>query len=484
VSSAEPRLRQATDLPRAVKYATLSHCWGTHTFLTLMKDNLNDFLERIPPEALSKTFQDAIDIVQYLGYQYLWIDSLCIMQDDDDDWKKESALMTQVYGGSQINIAAAGAANGSQGCFFNRKVTWRCQVRVEVMGRVFICYSSNFAESFNEMPLMARGWVLQERMLARRTIYFTKTEVFWECRRGMKCETFTNRLPSLTLEDFRNLPTSWFTDTSSWSQIIMRYSRCKLTKGVDKLVAVSGLARLIHEMTDEVYIAGMWRRGLEEQLLWGSNGHNATTPSKSYRAPSWSWASTDGEVNIPYIPDLDDDYDGYSNEDDDCEVPSPHELYICVQDVQVENSPASNAFGEVVSANLRLRVELLVSRCRTDDNHGLLCQDIFMNEKAIQILTLFDQPTEQLKGEIPFYLLPVRGNLYDQDPDITGLMLQPTGNVKGQYKRIGKFFFQDVYESMDFLEMARREENKATNDDFAHISIDADGRRHQYIDLV
>ncbi|KAH7417715.1 heterokaryon incompatibility protein-domain-containing protein [Cadophora sp. MPI-SDFR-AT-0126] len=104
----------------SIKYATLSHCWGGKDFLKLVRANLASFQVKIPYEDLSNTFQDAIFIARYLGFEHLWIDSLCIIQDDEDDWATESTLMTDVYGGSHLNIAAVSAENGDAGCFFKR----------------------------------------------------------------------------------------------------------------------------------------------------------------------------------------------------------------------------------------------------------------------------------------------------------------------------------------------------------------------------
>lgn len=95
--NASIRLCLGIDLEPGTKYATLSHCWGNKRFLTLKGDNYLEFLSQIPAEALSRTFLHAIEVAQYLGFQYLWIDSLCIIQDSNDDWKKESSLMSMVY---------------------------------------------------------------------------------------------------------------------------------------------------------------------------------------------------------------------------------------------------------------------------------------------------------------------------------------------------------------------------------------------------
>jgi len=122
---------------KRLKYATLSHCWGSQPILRLLKHNLSNFADQIPDSALCKTFQDAIYVARYLKIDYIWIDSLCIIQDDEEDWKKESVLMSDVYGGSYLNIAAAGANNGTQGCFFppQQTMVFRHQVSAKINGK-------------------------------------------------------------------------------------------------------------------------------------------------------------------------------------------------------------------------------------------------------------------------------------------------------------------------------------------------------------
>jgi hypothetical protein len=93
-----------------------------------MRNNPEKFRVRIPLEGLTETFKDAIHTNRFLGLQYLWIDSLCILQDDPDDWMRESPSMSSVYGGATINIATSGAVDGSLGCFFDRHTSWRCQI--------------------------------------------------------------------------------------------------------------------------------------------------------------------------------------------------------------------------------------------------------------------------------------------------------------------------------------------------------------------
>lgn len=170
------------DFQEEIIYATLSHCWGTATFTVLTKATFQDFHDSIPTDALSKTFLDAILVCEELGVDYIWIDSLCIIQDSSEDWyvndssplafhlthlsrTKEAAMMTHVYGNSHINIAASGAANGHDGLFFGRSAVWRCRIKINLSESDNMLYncvpSSMYVGSIIWEPLSTRGWTLQ-----------------------------------------------------------------------------------------------------------------------------------------------------------------------------------------------------------------------------------------------------------------------------------------------------------------------------------
>jgi hypothetical protein len=143
------------------KFADSTNILGGDTkYATLTKDTIDSFQKKIPPEALSQTFLDAIDIARELGVNYLWIDSLCIIQDDSEDWETEASSMSAVYGGSLINIAASGASNGSIGCFFKRENTWRCQIEVVMndKGKLYdVVPLLMYEERLVQTPLGKRG---------------------------------------------------------------------------------------------------------------------------------------------------------------------------------------------------------------------------------------------------------------------------------------------------------------------------------------
>lgn len=297
-----------SELATAPRYASLSHCWGKHQIIVLLKDNLEEFRTCIPPEQLSKTFREAIETTQYLGLQYIWIDSLCIIQDDAGDWAKEAAMMSGVYGGSSVNIAASGAMDGTVGCFFDRLGSPRFnfsggESEEEVIS-FFSSFPLTFEKQFTEAPLSTRGCCFQESFLPRRTLHFTHREVFWECDERLASESFPSTIPSWAANRMQLKKQPLTLDT--WAKVVDEYSTRQLTFSKDKLVAVSGLAKIFElEMKDD-YVFGLWKRDIEEQLCW-----NAKFPAQQFSpptAPSWSWASLDGTINSRNDPELNDFY--------------------------------------------------------------------------------------------------------------------------------------------------------------------------------
>ncbi|TVY38528.1 hypothetical protein LOCC1_G007610 [Lachnellula occidentalis] len=241
----EVRLFLAQEIDECPKYATLSHCWGSVLFETLKTGNLEAFRKRIPSTALTKTFRDAIDTSRYLGLQYLWIDSLCIIQDDPNDWDVESSRMADVYGNSSLNIAASGAADGNAGLFFARDSFWRSQIQLKDGDKssLYDCCPWYHDFDFTRSPLECRGWARQERILPRRTLHFAETQIFWECEKKFSSEFFPCDCVGVPPEhDWNSLPKPPF-DCGQWMSMIGVYSRCKLTYSSDKLVAISGIAR-------------------------------------------------------------------------------------------------------------------------------------------------------------------------------------------------------------------------------------------------
>ncbi|KXH62348.1 heterokaryon incompatibility protein [Colletotrichum salicis] len=178
-------------------YAALSHCWGKHRILTTTSHNLGRHCIAINFSNLPKTFQDAIKIVRFLGLRYLWIDSLCIVQDDADDWRKESVQMGRIYKDAEITVAASGARHGSEGFFVPRpplppvvRLPYGEPSQGEYMSATL--FPDSMDTTVSETPLGSRAWITQEWMLSPRVIHHTKARMVWACRTLLKCEDGEN----------------------------------------------------------------------------------------------------------------------------------------------------------------------------------------------------------------------------------------------------------------------------------------------------
>ncbi len=172
-------------------YVTLSHCWGKIEIKMLKMANLNQLIECIDIAELPKTFQDAIQISRRLDIRFLWIDSLCIIQDSKEDWLKESVIMGDIYQHAYCNIAATAAPDGRTGCFLERNPLLAQPFRVRIdsypgprsNSSVYSLAPQVFWEQgLLQAPLLQRAWVVQERTLSPRVIHFGKDQLFWECQ--------------------------------------------------------------------------------------------------------------------------------------------------------------------------------------------------------------------------------------------------------------------------------------------------------------
>ncbi|KAJ6196888.1 heterokaryon incompatibility protein-domain-containing protein [Bipolaris maydis] len=437
------RVYQRDELNAGVEYATLSHCWGRTRYLTLSKNNLQQLKTQIPSEDLSRTVQDAITIAHDLGFEYIWVDTLCIIQDDLADWKREAASMTSVYENSSLNIAAAGARDGRDGCFFSRPTHWNCKLQL-YNSQHTLEYSaapvSLYSQCLIDMPLMERGWVLQERLLAVRTLHFTTTELFWECNHTTACESFPERLPGDMRMSSRFLHKKTIND-SMWPWIIARYSACKLTYVKDKLVAISGLARKIHQQTNDQYVAGLWRKHLEAQLCWFIWIPGPRRETEAYIAPSWSWASVDVPVHTNHVSLLD------------------RPVLISVVDVKIGYTEF-DSFGTINSATMRVRCCGL-HRASFDGSTNEL---LLPGNKGVTGGTVMpdnspDGGDETIQEGL---LLPVfvdNGN----DEAIIGLVLKLSGQGKGVYRRVGRFCVSLKESLIDTL-------GQIVDDGYGHLS--------------
>ncbi len=243
-----------------VQYATLSHCWGGLEFLNLTTRTLESFKIGIPFDSLTQTFRDAINVTLDLGLCYIWIDSLCIIQDCDQDWSIEAGRMRSVYGGSFINIAASGAKDGTKGLFLKPpNLVGAAHFPPSSSGTTSygIALTNLYSGGITDTLLSSRAWCFQERLLSPRTLHFGQGDLFWECRTYDACESFPNVFPEALKKSSVIRPRK--STYEIWPEIVKMYSRCNVTFSKDKLVALAGVARVAESESGDHYLAGLWR---------------------------------------------------------------------------------------------------------------------------------------------------------------------------------------------------------------------------------
>lgn len=174
------------------RYIALSHCWGQlsddQRFCTY-ESNLDQRMADISYDRLPPTFRDAVNVTRALGVRYLWIDSLCIIQQNAADWANEAGRMEDVFSNAHYTIAASSASSSLVGFLGSRMPRDAIGVTTP-SGPVYLAEAiDDFATDVEKSILSTRGWVFQERALSRRTIYFTSKQVYWECGDGVVCET-------------------------------------------------------------------------------------------------------------------------------------------------------------------------------------------------------------------------------------------------------------------------------------------------------
>ncbi|KAH6876718.1 heterokaryon incompatibility protein-domain-containing protein [Thelonectria olida] len=335
------KLVPGKDVPLDSRYITLSHRWGKQESLKLTRNTFLEHSRGIHGEKLPRLFAEAAQVANSLGVCFIWIDSLCIRQDSDDDLAKELATMDNIYQNAFANIAGTFASDSSGSLFSDQNALSFSSHRARKSGDVSTGLATDFwwfdsdDGVFNRLEaesLYSRAWVFQERLLARRNVSFTGSQLFYECSEELSCEAVEISHPSLNrlcvAEALRCRPFDSFDSVASedfrrpqlfsiesldqltrtqclnvWGKIVQSYSGLNLTVPSDKLAALSGLARRFHARLQTPYYAGLWGANLQADLCWqrSPDGSDDSGPARrvdGYRAPTWSWACLDGPVEV------------------------------------------------------------------------------------------------------------------------------------------------------------------------------------------
>lgn len=319
-------------------------------------------------ESLPETFRDAIILTRRLGYQYIWIDSLCIIQNIHEDWTSESSQMFRVYANASINLSASAARNPTDGIFESGNGMRNCSAPITklecrsekkgIEGVVGVRLQMGGNGPFvllPEEPLHRRAWVLQESVLSPRRIDFASTQLYWECRTSLHTEGYPksddgesfltssgrklHRLAARKMESNPDIVRYFRTarDPMSWwyPMLYDSYRDRGITMDHDILPALAGVAEEVARRTGYHYKAGLWLEDLHRGLLWQPSYSSKKTEDEF--CPSWSWASFKTPSRDRRL-----DLDSYAE---------GHRATILDVDIKVDGD---NDFGRVKSGAIKL----------------------------------------------------------------------------------------------------------------------------------
>lgn len=317
-------------------YTALSYCWGGEQLVQTTEATMRRHLLRINFSDLPPTLKDAIIVTENLGLKHIWIDALCIVQDDPRDKALEIGRMPLVYSQASVTILASRAKSVDEGFLQDRPLS-RVVPKPDQVFKVPCIGSDGTSGSLilaqkpttPSEPLKKRAWALQEELLSPRLLQYGTLQTQWMCRQSDQDEMFTDgsaghgtgpstlelsvatreaeqraafyqKIDGLVLKsrEEASQPALKELTRQEWYRLVQRYTGRKLTLDSDRLPAISGIAQRLNNILDDEYLAGLWRSTLEYDLLW-ERSHFAPGSNCSRReSPSWSWAS----INAPITP--------------------------------------------------------------------------------------------------------------------------------------------------------------------------------------
>ncbi|KAM0342610.1 hypothetical protein ACHAPU_009337 [Fusarium lateritium] len=314
-------------------YCALSYCWGNkEENLTTTRENVSRHKEGISMASLPMFIQEALLAARTLGYRYIWIDALCIIQDDPDDWDKEASKMKDVYANADLTLSSLVAKGCNEHLFQSRgpmttrpipfdiwmpkieRPRWDPEVIHQPAVYPTLLINQTEHEGFSgggdvssRAPITSRGWVLQEQMLSTRILYFGSSYILWECL----CTTAFDLDPSQSITPsiggaaraqsrekyaIQRVVSPWDDDPDEleyqpyglWQSLLTKYTERRLTNPSDRIPAFLAISESLEKAIGEEFIGGVWKgERLLESLSWNVEQADDGQP----KAPSWSWAS-------------------------------------------------------------------------------------------------------------------------------------------------------------------------------------------------
>lgn len=478
-------------------YISLSYRWTAETAKSIMtKKNRDTYYKSIPVDEWPPIYKDIASVARRLGVRYIWIDALCIIQGDKQDWIEQSMMMEKVYENGLLNFAAIfGEHSPGLECSRLPLSTTPCVVTsrtTDTEGAEKVHHwvakldYNDFLEAVPSAPLYNRGWTLQERVLSKRTVHYGK-QLYWECLCSVASEAFpcptekfqnestqeeiedparsikkaiqagedTSRNP-LSQTEHQTQPTIY----PIWVEIVKKFLSMSLTDASDRLVALRGLVNRLHDQIPNAsassYAAGLWHveHCLREQLCWYADWSSGWNTPESIELdaklakhfPSWSWAvCATGSVNFPW------EKLGFG--------PEEKRNLVKIESLHGSDNNATDSSGParlVVRGKLILGIDIAtiidnsqlgsdfdISADVPEDDH-----DPETSPRTFGAMIRLDRPIQQENRQGTLALLPIYSGAEPREIEsIRGLLLEQVEMATEQgppvYRRLGRF---DVYD--------------------------------------
>ncbi|GLA25380.1 hypothetical protein AnigIFM63326_002080 [Aspergillus niger] len=386
-----------------IHYVCLSYCWGGLQPNMTTTSRLDSYLAGIDTTEISETILDAIRVCLAMGYQYLWVDALCIVQDCEPDKIVELGKMASIYSGAILTICVMSAKSATEGflrqaypnCSDHQSIrTWHADIRDELSQFVtgFLEIRSDFSDDdIFDSPILKRGWTFQEALLSPRLVMFSAHGQ----RPALRCSTHTvqsdggritahpKTLVNLgeveqVVERARSEDKYWreysiqSAKAEEWVKVVQQYSRRSLTFSEDKMPALMGIVSEWESLfMPGKYWAGLWSTTLAKDLIWKVNRRSSPRSAyESYVAPSWSWASRAHPVYYQSLEEINTFEGEHSFEVVSCEVIPVHkdlpngaiksaQLTVkCIAElVDIEGIDSENVFCRASSGEVDLAID-------------------------------------------------------------------------------------------------------------------------------
>lgn len=448
-----PRLRSTTGLKSS--YLALSYCWGSKQSYILTKNSIEGLMSGLNVEFLPRTILDAIEVTKTLGFEYLWVDALCIMQDSAEaaerhDMSQELATMDQVYQNAVMTIVAACVPSVADGFLKDRPGSGQscfdipCRLDLE---HFFVAHiQEHMMYDDKSEPINARAWTFQEQLLSPRLLIYASHTLQWQCRtltcnlggsyhapsssavpRLPPMQTLLLDRPGREREHCQRSPDFPHLILQHWLRIVTQYSYRKSSLSSDKLPALSALALSYSPIFGPEYFAGIWATSAVQQLCWcAPDSRLFFTRPPRYRAPSWSWVALDGPIYFPSFL-----------QENNTSVCVPYHQFKIVE-WQIRPKTASLAYGEVTAGCL---IVTTVLRAATFDpsRSPTISFEAAPSLADTGLIQTAQGHSDTVEDNFirPVHCLAMYRKKFRSPPKIGGLVLVKSSEHSGLFRRMG-----------------------------------------------